>query len=185
MTNRLRFSDAQQVFDAFPTAREDIDAEPSDANPLVFLENLVTGPTPEDAIGFCAYLLPRREAVWWACQCVRTVEQQLTPQDEEIMQAAELWVREPEEENRREALNAGMNAQKKTAAVWIALAAGWSGGSMTQESQPAVVPPYYLTAQSVRAAVLTTLARVERARRSEILRVCVDEAKRLVASDSN
>ena len=51
---RLRFTTARQVFEAYPPALEDIEAEPSDAEPVGFLKGLLDGKTPEDAIGFCA-----------------------------------------------------------------------------------------------------------------------------------
>ena len=52
----------------------DIEAKPSDQSPVAYLPRpgaAVRRPTTR--IAFCAYLLPRREAVWWACQCVRAL----------------------------------------------------------------------------------------------------------------
>ena len=184
MSGTLRFSTALQIFNAYPIAREDIEAEPTDDHPLIFLDMLAASSTPEDAISLCAYMLPKREAVWWACQCLRSTDPNLTPNDENAIQLAELWVREPEEENRYEALNAGMNALNKTAAIWIALAAGWSGGSMTEETQPTVTPPNFLTGQSVRAAVLTTLTKIERTDRSNQLQMFIKGAKKLIGSEA-
>ena len=60
----LRFSTAAEVYEAFPTLRDEMAAAASEDPPVPFLEGLVATPTPEDAITFCAYLLPRREAVW-------------------------------------------------------------------------------------------------------------------------
>src|SRR3954451_14024098 len=130
MKRALRFATARQVFEAYPTARDDIEAEPTDLEPLAYLQSLLNGPTPEDAIGFCAYLLPRREAVWWACQCIRAIEAPLRGGDEELLNVAETWVREPEEANRQSALAAGLNATVKSPAAWSVLGAAWSGGSM-------------------------------------------------------
>src|SRR6184192_1446688 len=85
VNKRLRFATARQVFEAFPTASSDIEAKPSDTEPLAFLQSLLRGPTPEDAVSFCAYLLPRREAVWWACRCIRALEQPLGEADEKLL----------------------------------------------------------------------------------------------------
>ena len=55
----------------------------------------------------------------------------LDEQDREMLRLAEDWVRDPEEDRRYAALEAAMGTQVKTPGVWIAFAAGWSGGSIT------------------------------------------------------
>ena len=179
---RLRFSSAQQVFEAFPTAREDIEQPPADVDPLVFLRQLLASATPEDAIGFCAYLLPKREAVWWACQCIRAIAADLADADRELLNIAEAWVSHPEEESRIAALNAGMAASDSGPAAWAALAAAWSGGSLTLEPYQPVAPAPFLTAQAVRAAVLTAIAMVRRPERQECLTASVNAALKLIES---
>lgn len=176
----LRFTTARQVFDAFPPALDDLEAEPSDAEPVGFLKGLLDGKTPEDAIGFCAYMLPRREAVWWASHCIRAGSAELGASDAKLLDFAEAWVREPEEDTRRAALDAGMTAARKGPAAWAALAAGWSGGSMTAEPQQPVAPPPYLTAQAVRAAVLTALATSEPKYRRDRLNANIQAALKLI-----
>ena len=69
----LRFATARDVAEAFPTLVEDMLAEPGEREPLAFLRELADGETPEDAVSFCAYVLPRRDAVWWACRSVRAL----------------------------------------------------------------------------------------------------------------
>ena len=59
-------------------------------------------------------------------------------------------------------LEQGMASPTKTPGVWIALAAGWSGGSMVGPDAMPVAPPPYLTARAVNAGVLSVLARVDR-----------------------
>lgn len=177
---RLRFTTARQVFEAFPPAREDIQAEPTDAEPIAFLHGLMEGKTPEDAIGFCAYMLPRREAVWWACQCIRAGSAGLAPGEAQLLEAAEAWVKDPEEQNRQVALDAGMNAGGSGPAAWAALAAAWSGGSLLSEPNQPVPPPAYLTAQAVRAAVLTALATAAPKERRDRLVANIQSALKLI-----
>lgn len=153
--SRLRFTSAAQVFAAFETAQEDILAEPSEAEPLQFLRQLLVAERPERAISFCAYLLPRREGVWWACQAIRESGYIDAPA---LLDCAEAWVKVPEEENRRAALNAADAAAVKGACAWAAYGAAWSGGNMTENAQHPVRPPSYLTAKAIRAAVLMALA---------------------------
>jgi hypothetical protein len=180
VNKRLRFATAKQVFETFATASADIEAKPADIEPLAFLQALSEGPTPEDGISFCAYLLPKREAVWWACQCIRAVEQPLDVADGKLLAVAEAWVNEPEEANRRAALTVGQNTAVKNPAAWAVLAAGWSGGSMVEDAERAVPPPNYLTAQAVRAAVLSALARVPTRSRRENLGTSIDLATKLM-----
>lgn len=179
MSQRLRFSTAREVFEAFPAAVEDMAAKPTDRPSLEFLAGLVAGPTPEDAITFCAYLLPRREAVWWGFQCLNHRPELLTEQDRVMLTAAEAWVRRPDEEERNAALEIGLASPTKTPGAWIALAAGWSGGSMLGPDEAAIAPPPYLTPKAVNAGVLSALARVERLERAGTLRLFCDMGGRL------
>jgi hypothetical protein len=155
--SRLRFAVAREVFEAFPTAHEDIAAKPGDQLPLVFLRELVNGPTPDDAVAFCAYLLPRREAVWWASQSVRALLGGPTVSDEAALKAAEDWVYEPEEEKRRQALQIGSAANQRIASTWVALAAAWSGGSMIAGDFGGPQAPPQLTAQAAFTAIRIAL----------------------------
>jgi len=180
---RIRFSTAREVFEAFPAARADIEAEPSDDPPQLFVEALLDSPTPEDAIGFSAYMLPRREAVWWTCQCLRALDSMPPAEEGAAIQSAETWVREPEEHRRRAALEIGERGDNRSPATWAALAAAWSGGNMMREGQPVQAPPH-LTAKAARAAVLIALARVPARQRGSQLRACVEHALSLVRDET-
>ena len=160
MKNRLRFNTARELFESFPTASEDIKAAPTDQPCLDYLRALSTSETPEDAITFCAYLLPRRVAVWWGHQALSRMPESLAQYDPDYLAIAEAWVREPEEDRRYAALNAGMASGVKTPGVWICLAAGWSGGSLAPSGLAPVIPPIFLTARAVNAGILGAVARV-------------------------
>lgn len=174
----LRFSAARDVFEAFPTAHEDISAEPNDQLPLVFLRDLAKGPAPDDALPFCAYLLPRREAVWWASQSVRALVDKPTKYDEAALKAAEVWVREPEEPNRRRALQIGTTANQRAASTWVALAAGWSGGPMIVSEHGGGPPaPPQLTARAAFTAI--RLALCGKPDRVSCIAQCVERGVRI------
>lgn len=180
MTN-IRFATASEVFRAFETAADDIAEPPCDEPTLDFFYRLARGPTPEDAISFAAYFLGKREAVWWGCACVR----HLAPGEEEAradaFDAAESWVKEPGEEFRLAAMAAGQRGERTSAAVWLALAAGWSGGSMVSNDVDYRVPtPAHLTAKCVRAGILLALARVDVRRRLPAIEFCVEACRKLV-----
>jgi hypothetical protein len=180
MSQRLRFGTARDLFEAFPTASEDIAAQPADRPSLDFMAELVGGPTPEDGITFCAYLLPKREAVWWAHECLVDVADLLSGEDHELLALAEGWVRYPDEEQRSAVLDAGMAGAAKTPGVWVALAAGWSGGSMLTPDMEPVEPPPYLTAKAVNAGVLSALARVDRKARAATLKLFANMGMQLL-----
>lgn len=183
MSVKLRFNLARDLFNAFPIIREDMSAEPSDKPSLEFLSVLSASPTPEDAVTFCAYLLPRREAVWWGIQCLSQIPDNLSPIDIEHIKLAEAWVRQPEEPERNLALSMAIDCELKTPGVWIALAAGWSGGSMVAEDMNPVPPPPYLTAKAVKAGLLGALAMIEISGRPATLKNFIDIGAKLATGE--
>jgi hypothetical protein len=152
MSTRLRFNTARQVFDAFPKVTAEIEPRPTDAEPpLDFARELLARAHHFDAIVYIACLLPRREAVWWGCQCVRALQ---TNKPDDALLAAEAWVRAPEEGTRRAALDIGWSGDTRSATTWLARAAGHSGGSIAPDgSLPAPAPPD-ATAINLKAAVI-------------------------------
>src|SRR5579871_5960995 len=88
-----------------------------------FFEALVAAPLPEDAIRLLAVSLPKREAVWWGCLCVRPALPTPTPEPAaKALAAAERWVKDPSEANRRLAEAAAEAAGYGTAAGCLAAA---------------------------------------------------------------
>ena len=122
---------AKDLFEAIPEAGEDMRARPDNETPLAYIALLKQSKTPEEAVTFTAYVLPRRKAVWWGHQCLMSVDHLLSPQDKHMLQLAENWVREPEEHLRYQAMNEAMAARDTTPGTWIAYAAAWSGGSLS------------------------------------------------------
>jgi len=177
--SKIRFATIRELFEAFPTAAEDVPIAAGDQAPLAFLKAQIEGPTPENALSLCAYLLPRREAVWWACQGVRAMGKPAGDRQAAALAAAEAWVREPEDDARRAALAVGQRGDPNAAETWAALGAGWSGGSMSLGDAFVPCAPQ-LTARAVRIAVLTALAAVPAAERRGRLRASLAGALALV-----
>src|SRR3954471_5602169 len=73
-----------------------------DLTPRQFLALLEKKQQFPDGARFVANALPKREAVWWACQCARLV---LDPEAPEVqlaaIEGAEAWAADPSEERRR------------------------------------------------------------------------------------
>ena len=58
---------------------------------LEFLQQLVEKRKWEPAISFCAYLLPKTEAVAWGCRSLRRMTNQFNADEERALAYAEEW----------------------------------------------------------------------------------------------
>jgi hypothetical protein len=136
--------------------------------PGQFLDVLLKDQHFIDAVKLLAYALPKPEAVWWACQCVRAVGgSKLPPNAAAAIEAAEQWVANPSEDNRRAAMTAAESAQLGTSAGCAAVAAFWSGGSMGPPNVPAIPPGEHLTAHGVAGSVMLAAVESEPAKAPE------------------
>src|SRR5262245_1276129 len=81
--------------------RPDMQARP-------FLNLLIDQEHYADAVRFMAHSMPKREAIWWACLCIRPEKGVNPPPAAAAAQkAAEEWVAKPSDEKRRAAFAAG------------------------------------------------------------------------------
>jgi len=119
-----------------------------------FVDGLCAAGLWIDAVRFLAHALPKREAVWWGCLAARATLGE-APRDvvREAVEAAEVWVYRPNEDNRRAAMGAATAAGNDTPASWAARGAFWSGGSLAPPEAPIVPPDEMLTAAAVAGAV--------------------------------
>ncbi len=102
---------------------------------------------------FLCHALSAREAVWWGCLCLRMVEQKLNEEQQQALSAAESWVHESTEANRRISETRAKRAELDNAAGWLAQAAFWSGGSITPIDAPDNPAPPYLYSHAVAGAI--------------------------------
>ncbi|MCC7429181.1 MAG: hypothetical protein IT557_20005 [Alphaproteobacteria bacterium] len=112
-----------------------------------------------DGVRWLAHGLMKREAVWWACLAGRLGvtlkgEAAITPPDMAALVAAETWVFKPTEENRRAAWAKAQATEFASPQAWAAVAAFWSGGSMSPPDLPAVPPPDFACGRAVSGAVM-------------------------------
>jgi hypothetical protein len=126
------------------------------------LEALLAAGRLPDALRLLAHALPKREAVWWACMCARAVpDPKLPAEDAAAIEAAEAWVRRPDDPSRRAAMEAAQKTGFRSAEAWAAVAAFWSGGSMSPAGQPDVPPADHLCGVAVGGAVVLAAVRVK------------------------
>jgi hypothetical protein len=106
-----------------------------------------------DACSVLAFALPKREAIWWACQCIRKADVARGPKDKAALEAAESWVTGPDEPRRRAAHVAAEATGAGTPTGCAALAVFLSGGSLAPAELTEVPPAEHLTAVAVKGAV--------------------------------
>lgn len=107
-----------------------------------------------DAVLLLSYMLPKREAVWWASQCARSSVTTKTPARESTaINLAEAWAMKPDNDKRRKVLALGEDIGSYSAAGMVAMAAGWSAGNIAADDALDVPSPPHLSAVAVSAAV--------------------------------
>lgn len=142
--------------------------------PGEFIDRLCAAGLWSDAIRFLAHALPKREAVWWACLAARAALDQDAPVPQaEVVAAAEAWVYQPVEENRRAAMAKAEAAGHNNPASWAAIAAFWSGGSLTAPDAAPVAPGEQLTAMAAAGAVQVAAVHREPQRAEEKYRLFI------------
>src|SRR5947207_6518161 len=148
---------AAEFCERFPIAAEARALIREGMSPQEFLATLIENGELVDAVQFLAHVLPRREAVWWACRAALGMG--AGGKVETALGAAEAWVVEPIEDNRVVAQGAAEAAGYDTPAGCAAAAAAWSGGSLAPPGAPVVPPGENLTAHGVAAAVMLAAVR--------------------------
>lgn len=181
MKSRSRYLTAAQVYEAYPTAAEDVGEPAGDQDPHDFLSDLAARNPVPAGLGFAAYFLPKREAVWWACATLRA-SGAVGPDDGPMIDAAENWVKNPDEANRRAALAVAMDADKLRPATWAAMAAGLCGGSIGSPEYQPVPPAPHLTAKSVKGAVQMAIAMAPFDQRDRFAAEALAQAAKLAAA---
>jgi hypothetical protein len=174
-----RFATAEAVFETFPELSEKISVKPSERPPLDFLRSLIGAGKLEDAVTFSAFLLPRREAVWWACRSARAALGQIAKERAPALLAAEAWVSEPGEERRHTALEVGTKGHCDEPLTWVALAAGWAGGFLVSGPHHSIPMPHYMTARATRTAILISSLSANWDQRPAYLQARIAEGIRL------
>jgi hypothetical protein len=160
LSERLRFTTVRDVYEAFATAQDDVGKPASDQPTVAFLQDALARQAWMAAVSLCAYLLSRREAVWWGSCSLRGTGSERAGADLAAIDAAEQWVRDPGEDARRHALRVGMATEGRFPGAWMALGAGWSSGSIVPPELGHVPAGMEQTARAVRAGLLIALTQV-------------------------
>jgi hypothetical protein len=180
----LRVQTASQLIATLPDMVKFVTQSPEDGQHcLDFLRRLRLGPLPEEAISFMCFALLPRPAVWWGHECLKAAPELLSDQDKAMLELVAAWVAEQDSSSRYAALNAAQEASKNDPGVWLARAAAWSGGSMSQPELPAVPVAPSLLGQVLNIAINSSLARVSQDKRRRMLDHYVNMADVLAKSE--
>lgn len=129
--------------------------------PGAFLAALMAAEHLAEAIEYLAFALPRREAVWWAAQCVRAcpLGEEDAP-ERRAVRAAEAWVVKPSQAACYTAKEFFDLVEFTHPAGLAAAAAFFAGDSLVGPELPKVPPGPDLTARAVSGAVMLSAAAV-------------------------
>ena len=174
----LRFETLADLYAGVPQLAEQMRERPGMAEePESFLYRLRHSHTPEEAITFTAFAFVPKLSVWWGYECLRAIPEVLNDLDREMMEHVARWIGTPTLENRHATMKEALWAPEKRPGVHLALAVGWSGGSIAP-MDPAPVPVWRCP-RSINTAVLSSLAEANISRRAIYLTRFMDMAQSL------
>lgn len=156
---RVKWTEAGQIAQLL---RWDDDlGEDARAAPAAFFGRLRQAGRLADAALFLGQALPRYETVAWGARVVRDLRRDGAGRGPEAdaLKAALLWVQDPSEARRRAAFDAAQRARDDSPERMAALAAFFSGGSMTPADCPPVPAPKEAAGRFAAGAVLLAAAR--------------------------
>ena len=120
-----------------------------------FLNVLIEHQRWIDAVQLLTRMMPPREGVWWAVQCVASsLTPEARPQELAALKAAETWVTDMTEVSRYAAFEAAKKARLGSSANCAAMAAFLSGPSLAPLGSDLVPPPPDFPAQMVAGTVM-------------------------------
>ena len=130
--------------------------------------------TPEDAVTFTAFALQPKAAVQWGLDSVLSVQGDLSAEDTQIVNGVVEWLRTQTTEARWKTFQMALFAPRKTAAVYLGLAVGWSGGPLAPNDL--VTVPSWRTPRAVSSGVLRAIGQVGTENRKGNLDQVLDKA---------
>ncbi len=174
----LRYDAPQDLYAALPQLAELTQKRPmADEDALDYLWRLRSSTTPEEAVTYTAFAALPQMAIWWGHECLRLMPETMDTADREIMELVGHWISGPTKDLRHSVMRKALWASRRSPAVMLGLAVGWSGGSIAPNDPAAV--PIHRTPRSINSAVLSSLAQAQLSRRSVLLAKFIDMAESL------
>ena len=142
-----------------------------------YLRRLSGSTTPEEAITFTSFAAHPKMAIWWAYECIRTTSDVMDQPDRHLMEKIANWISYTCDENRYEAIRNALWAPRRSPAVCLALAVGWSGGAIAPNDLAPV--PQHKAPRAINAGLLSCIARSDFTNRSVQMARFIDQAATL------
>jgi len=125
-----------------------------------FVNCLVDNHCFSDAIMFLTHALGCKDGISWARQSVSLYDENLTINDNYLLSSTENWLNNPSDINRYCVLPKKCFSQS-TPAVWVALAAYWSEGSIEKDTSVAHETPTNLVNDAIYSAIMLMMQEVK------------------------
>ena len=152
-------SAAQQIVAAAGLSDEGVALLAPDDKPRAYLDRLLAKELSSDVVRFLAYVLPKREAIWWSWVCARKAAGPTPPNAvKSMLDAIERWIVQPTDANRRAAYAATELGDIASSAGMACVAVFFSGGSIAPDGMPDVPASDKMTPKAVVGSI--TLAAV-------------------------
>jgi hypothetical protein len=182
ITNKLSAAEVSDVLQRCNLPPEAQEAIAGMQDVMGIIQALTRAGFPIEATRVFAHALPKREAVWWACMCAtHTSPANVTEGDRKARELSEAWVRQRTDEVRRAAMDEAKRTGFQSPEAWAAVAAFWSGDSLTPLNMPPVPPPAHLTGVAVAGAVALASVRGAPNRQKQRLALFLQSAHDIAA----
>mgnify|MGYP000008782202 CR=1 FL=1 len=173
-----RYDTVPDLYVAIPQLAELTQQRPrGEEEPLEYLWRLRSSTTPEEAVTFTAFAIQPKLAIWWGHECLRTMPDALSPLDRQMMELTANWIGRPATDTRHEVMRHALCAPSRGPGVHLALAVGWSGGSIAPNDTGSV--PLHRSPRAINTSILSCLARADLSRRPIHLAKFIDMAESL------
>lgn len=146
------------------------------------IDRLEAGGFLIEATRVLAHALPKREAVWWGCMCAaHTAPPDLPEPDRLARAAAEHWVRQPTDKNRRAAMHQAEATTFESPDALCAYAVFWCGETIGPEDQPPTPPTPGMAGKIIAPAVLLAALRTDPTRQDARLKRFLESGRNVAA----
>ena len=138
------------------------------------LERLRASSTPEEAVTFTAFALQSKAGIKWGMECVTSLIPDMAPEDTRLMNLVSEWLDDPTSENRWKTLEIALFAPRRSPAVYLGLAVGWSDGPLAPNDL--VTVPAWRAPRALSSAVMRAVGQMRTEHRGESLDFVLDRA---------
>ncbi|WP_299733451.1 hypothetical protein [uncultured Tateyamaria sp.] len=171
----IRFDRVNDLYAEMPEIAKFIETPAEDDDGYrSFLERLRASQTPEDAVTFTAFALQAKAGIKWGMECVASLIPDMAPEDTKLMNLVSEWLDDPTSENRWKTLEVALFAPRRSPAVYLGLAVGWSGGPLAPNDL--VTVPAWRAPRALSSAVMRAVGQMRTEHRGESLDFVLDRA---------